>query len=84
MGSRTDAVLISPALAGRLFHFVMIKPTHYDDDRRSHRAEERKNSRRRRDASIAEAFGLRGDTVRLWRSDFVRGGIEALKTSPAP
>src|SRR5262245_23620382 len=32
MGSRSDAVLISPALAGRLFHFVMIKPTHYDDD----------------------------------------------------
>src|SRR5437667_10949542 len=32
MGSRSDAVLISPALAGRLFHFVLIKPTHYDDD----------------------------------------------------
>ena len=33
---------------------------------------------------IAEAFGVREDTVRLWRSDFVRGGVEALKTSPAP
>ena len=31
---------------------------------------------------IAEAFGVREDTVRLWRSDFVRGGVEALKTSP--
>lgn len=33
---------------------------------------------------IAEAFGVREDTVRLWRGDFARGGIEALKTSPAP
>lgn len=33
---------------------------------------------------IAEAFGVRQDTVRLWRSDFARGGVEALKTSPAP
>jgi transposase len=33
---------------------------------------------------IAEAFGVREDTVRLWRSDFVRGGVTALKTSPAP
>jgi Helix-turn-helix domain len=33
---------------------------------------------------IAEAFGVREDTVRLWRSDFARGGVEALKTSPAP
>ena len=33
---------------------------------------------------IAEAFGVREDAVRLWRSDFVRGGVEALKTSPAP
>ena len=33
---------------------------------------------------IAEAFGVREDTVRLWRSDFVHGGVEALKTSPAP
>ena len=33
---------------------------------------------------IAEAFGVREDTVRLWRSDFMRGGIEALKASVAP
>lgn len=32
---------------------------------------------------IAEAFGVREDTVRLWRSDFTQGGVEALKTSPA-
>src|SRR6478736_3259316 len=32
MGSRGEPVLVSPGLAGRLFHFVMIKPTHYDDD----------------------------------------------------
>ena len=32
---------------------------------------------------IAEAFGVREDTVRLWRGDFARGGIEALETSPA-
>ncbi len=39
-------------------------------------------------ARIAEAFGVREDTVRLWRSDFMRGGVEALKASvaagPAP
>lgn len=39
-------------------------------------------------ARIAEAFGVREDTVRLWRSDFMAGGIEALATSvaagPAP
>ena len=34
-------------------------------------------------ARIAEAFGVREDTVRLWRSDFMRGGIEALKASLA-
>jgi transposase len=34
-------------------------------------------------ARIAEVFGVREDTVRLWRSDFVRGGIEALKASVA-
>jgi hypothetical protein len=28
---------------------------------------------------IAEAFGVRADTVRLWRSDFMRGGVAALK-----
>ncbi len=33
---------------------------------------------------IAEAFGVREDTVRLWRSDFVRGGVEALKANMAP
>src|SRR5665213_1538507 len=33
---------------------------------------------------IAEAFGVRGDTVRLWRSEFAGGGIEALKASVAP
>jgi transposase len=33
---------------------------------------------------IAEAFGVREDTVRLWRIDFMRGGIEALKASVAP
>jgi transposase len=32
---------------------------------------------------IAEAFGVREDTVRLWRSDFARGGVAALATSPA-
>ena len=37
---------------------------------------------------IAEAFGVREDTVRLWRCDFADGGVEALKASvalgPAP
>jgi transposase len=33
---------------------------------------------------IAEAFGVRDDTVRLWRSDFARGGVDALKASIAP
>ena len=33
---------------------------------------------------IAEAFGVRDDTVRLWRSDFMRGGIAALKANVAP
>src|SRR6266404_4238619 len=33
---------------------------------------------------IAEAFAVREDTVRLWRSDFMRGGFEALKASIAP
>ena len=32
MGSRSEPVLVSRVLPGRLFHFVMIKPTHYDDD----------------------------------------------------
>jgi transposase len=39
-------------------------------------------------ADIAEAFGVREDTVRLWRSDFAKGGIDALTASvaagPAP
>ena len=37
---------------------------------------------------IAEAFGVREDTVRLWRSDFIKGGVDALRRSvalgPAP
>jgi transposase len=37
---------------------------------------------------IAEAFGVREDTVRLWRSDFMKGGVDALTPSvalgPAP
>ena len=32
---------------------------------------------------IAEAFGVREDTVRLWRSDFMRNGVDALKASIA-
>ena len=35
-------------------------------------------------SKIAEAFGGREDTVRLWRSDFTAGGVAALKTSIAP
>ena len=33
---------------------------------------------------IAEAFGVREDTVRLWRSDFGRGGVDAIKVTVAP
>jgi hypothetical protein len=33
---------------------------------------------------IAEAFGLLEDTVRLWRSDFGQGGVDALKASVEP
>jgi transposase len=33
---------------------------------------------------IAEAFSVREDTVRLWRSDFALGGVEALRASVAP
>src|SRR5271170_6535542 len=33
---------------------------------------------------LAEAFGVREDTVRLWRSDFMSGGVDALKASVAP
>src|SRR3954447_7032311 len=32
---------------------------------------------------IAEAFGVREDTVRLWRSDFMMGGVDALRRSVA-
>lgn len=35
-------------------------------------------------ASIAQAFWVREDTVRLWRSDFMRGGVGALKATVAP
>ena len=34
--------------------------------------------------TIAEAFGVREDTVRLWRSDFAKCGAEALEASVAP
>jgi transposase len=33
---------------------------------------------------IAEAFGVREDTVRLWRIDFAGGGVAALQASVAP
>ena len=33
---------------------------------------------------IGEAFGVREDTVRLWRSDFMKGGVAALKATLAP
>ena len=33
---------------------------------------------------IAEAFGVREDTVRQWRCDFAAGGVAALKTRIAP
>jgi len=33
---------------------------------------------------IAEAFAVREDTVRLWRSEFGKGGVAALKASIAP
>jgi transposase len=33
---------------------------------------------------IAEAFGVREDTVRLWRSNFARSGTQALKATIAP
>src|ERR687890_2333753 len=35
-------------------------------------------------SQIAEAFGVREDTVRFWRSAFITGGLEALKKSVAP
>jgi transposase len=33
---------------------------------------------------IAEAFAVREDTVRLWRSDFAGGGVAALRATVAP
>src|SRR3712207_805588 len=33
---------------------------------------------------IAVAFGVRQDTVRLWRGAFMRGGVEALRTRSPP
>ncbi len=33
---------------------------------------------------IAVAFGVREDTVRLWRSAFMAGGVEALRTRVPP
>jgi transposase len=35
-------------------------------------------------ARIAEAFGVREDTVRFWRSNFLSGGVDALKARVAP
>jgi transposase len=32
-------------------------------------------------ARIAEVFCVREDTVRFWRGDFVRGGVDAMKAS---
>ena len=32
-------------------------------------------------AEIAEVFCVREDTVRFWRGDFARGGVEAVKAS---
>ena len=33
---------------------------------------------------ISEAFGVREDTVRLWRSNFMDGGVDVLRASVAP
>ena len=33
---------------------------------------------------IAQAFGVREDTVRFWRGDFTRGGVDALRATIAP
>jgi transposase len=38
----------------------------------------------RTSGGIGEAFGGREDTAPLWRVDFMRGGVEALKASVAP
>jgi hypothetical protein len=33
---------------------------------------------------FAEAFGVREDTARQWRSEFARGGVATLQSSPPP
>jgi transposase len=33
---------------------------------------------------LAEAFSVREDTVRFWRSEFMAGGVSALETRPLP
>ncbi|MCW6511503.1 hypothetical protein [Lichenifustis flavocetrariae] len=33
---------------------------------------------------IAEPYGVREDTARLWRSDFMEGRVDALKATVAP
>jgi transposase len=35
-------------------------------------------------ANIGEAFGVREDTVRMWRIDFAKEGVDGLKTRTAP
>jgi transposase len=35
-------------------------------------------------SETAMAFGVREDTVRLWRSAFMRGGVQALRTRVPP
>ena len=35
-------------------------------------------------AEIGQAFGVREDTVRQWRSEYARIGVEALKTRAPP
>ena len=35
-------------------------------------------------SKIAEAFGVREDTVRLWRSDFTAGSVAALAPRSSP
>ena len=35
-------------------------------------------------ARLGEAFGVREDTVRLWRSDYAGGGVAALRARVAP
>jgi transposase len=33
---------------------------------------------------IAQAYGVREDTVRLWRMDFMTGGVDVLRTHSPP